>query len=77
MINEGDKLRVYDHNDWYDEGTVVLVSATEVDVDFDDWVQRYPVKGIRETWIMYQRVLVPLVPGSIVTDYRIKSSTSF
>lgn len=76
MINEGDKLRIYDHNDWFDEGMVISVSSVSVDVDFDDWVQRFPITGIRETWVHYQRVLVPLVPGSIVVDYRVKTTTS-
>jgi hypothetical protein len=74
-IQIGDKVRKYDPGDWFTEGLItdIDLDAGTVDVDYADWVQRYPVSSIREYWTddgTYERCLVPTVNGEMIADYR-------
>jgi hypothetical protein len=71
----GRKVRLYDADDFFWDGTVTKVCENIVyaDVDYGDWVQRYPITTLVPTWMQdgsYEHVLVPRIFGKIVTDYR-------
>lgn len=75
-IQIDDKVRKYGHDGWFHEGVVSRIDAREdfVEVDFGDWIQRYPLAGLVEFWPTdgtYERCLRPVVIGVMVEDYRI------
>lgn len=74
-VERGRKVRLYDENDWFYEGRVTAIDWDEMttDVDFGDWVQRYPSDSLRECWTddgTYEQVLIPNHPGKVIADYR-------
>lgn len=72
----GEVFRVYDLQDWFDQGAVIEVNTDWIKVDFDDWIQQYPVCCLREIWVYHERVLVPFDhKGITVSDFRQSSCT--
>lgn len=74
-IRLGDKVRKYGNDDWFHEGEVTDLDHEEtyVEVDFGDWIQRYPRAAMREYWPQdgtYERSLISMVEGEMVEDYR-------
>lgn len=72
LISVGDEVRIYGDDDWFNTGRVSEIDdeADTVDVDFADWIQRYPRAALREAWPLYERVLIPWETGETVEDYR-------
>lgn len=71
----GRTVRLYDPDDYFWEGRVTRIDVEEetADVDYGDWVQRYPLRSLRDTWTedgTYECVLIPFAPGLTIADYR-------
>jgi hypothetical protein len=70
-INIGDAFRIVsEKEDWLHDGEVINVTDEFVDVDFADWIQRYPRSAICEGYDFYERYLGPgLEPGETIRSY--------
>lgn len=73
-ISLNDSVRIAAFDDWFHEGVVIGVTEEYIDVDFADWIQRYPIGCIREgVDCAQERFLGPgLEPGVTIKDYRKK-----
>lgn len=78
LLSLGDQVRVYedgyfvvacDDDVWYHRGTITMITADSVEVDFGDWVTLYNPDDFRETFINYSRILVPTTKGRVVTEF--------
>jgi hypothetical protein len=72
---KGEKVRLYDADDYFWDGRVCAVDhdAGTADVDYGDWVQRYPLNRLKACWTVdgtYESVMIPGVHGQTVADYR-------
>jgi hypothetical protein len=71
----GRTVRLYEPSDYFWQGKVVAIDSDidSIDVDYGDWIQRYPSADLRDTFMMdgtYENVLIPFSPGICVVDYR-------
>jgi hypothetical protein len=69
------KVRLYDADDFFWDGTVTEVDETALtaQVDYGDWIQMYPISDLKTVWTedgSYECVLVPQSFGTVVSDYR-------
>lgn len=72
-LERGRKVRLYDMDDWFYEGRIAVIESDTVDVDYGDWVTRYPRSALKSCWPpdgTYEEVLVPYHSGTIIADYR-------
>jgi hypothetical protein len=67
-----DRFWIASHDDWVHEGEVIVIEDDYIDVDFYDWVQRYPRMAIREGWdCTCERFLGPgTEKGTTIRDHR-------
>ena len=75
-IRRGESVRLYQDDGWFIDGHVSLVDEDDgtVDVDFGDFVQRYPKLALRRCWPddgTYECVLVPFENGIQIEDFSI------
>lgn len=74
VVSSGDRVRLYEEDDWFYEGMVVDQNSEGVLVDFDDWIERFPLGGFHTAYIHFERILLPTSGrGVIVQDFRIKA----
>jgi hypothetical protein len=72
QVVEGDTFGRLEDDDFLVTGNVSKVTDTHVEVDFGDWVQRYPRGAITEGYHFFKRLLCAgEVEGVLVADYRL------
>ncbi|RYD75396.1 MAG: hypothetical protein EOP84_18370 [Verrucomicrobiaceae bacterium] len=74
-VEKGRIVRLYEENDWFWQGKVSEIDPVSgvVDVDYGDWIQRYPHHAIRLAYVAdgyYEEFLAPFEPGETIADYR-------
>lgn len=70
-VSAGDRVRLYEEDDWFYEGMVLSLNEQFIIVDFDDWIERFPLGSLRAAYIHFQRILIPISGrGEIVQDFR-------
>lgn len=74
-VTVGDRVRLYDGgyammDGWFWDGTVVKAEDETVLVDFEDWIEQWPISQMSELHEHFETVLVPSGRGQIISDYR-------
>lgn len=69
-VSAGDRVRLYEEDEWFYEGMVIDQNDDGILVDFDDWIERFPPASLRVAYIHFQRVFLPAGRGEIVEDFR-------
>lgn len=75
-LRKGALVRLYEEDDWFWQGKIVGIDVDEcgsVDVDYGDWIQRYPEGSIRDAWIadgIFEEFLAPFHRGVTIQDFR-------
>ncbi|RYD61733.1 MAG: hypothetical protein EOP83_16325 [Verrucomicrobiaceae bacterium] len=69
------KVRLYDADDFFWDGTVTEIDAEAetAQVDYGDWIQEYPVLALKSVWAedgSYECILIPQIFGVVIADYR-------
>jgi hypothetical protein len=69
----GSIVRLYYDQDTFDEGKVCALNDQHVDVDFYDWIERWPISKLSayELWYEAKTVFTPLEDGQIILDFHV------
>jgi hypothetical protein len=77
-VEIGMLVRLYYDSDTFDEGEVKAMTEDGIDVDFYDWIERWPSAAQFSPGNSYfeadKQFLVPNIAGEIITDFRIALS---
>jgi len=64
-----DPVHLYE-GEWFNEGRIIAMGPSGIDVDFLDWVQRFQKNELTVSYIYYQEILVVSGSGEIIEDFR-------
>jgi hypothetical protein len=69
----GAHVRIYYEENSFDEGVVIIVTDTEIVVDFYDWIERWPPHQfeLRDLYYENKQILSPLTQGEVVTRFAV------
>jgi len=73
QLTVGSIVRLYYDQDTFDEGKVCDITDQSVDVDFYDWIERWPISklSVYDLWYEAKTVYTPVENGEIVIDFHL------